>query len=463
MTLIGASLKFKKVPGGYQQSVNVNYQLFKNENLSATVLPKDSNIVKAAKYNLNGPVFQDTLNPPSFIDNQRYVLNNGFYTSVTEVKDNNNFNSKPVKIVEKLALNFIETRIGSSSIQILESFKKTVNPGPLSKSGFDLIPYNINYFPETQNELSFYFESYNTDTVLGKNKPFIYKYYLQSAETEQTLGNYSYFKKQITAKVNPLLAKIDITKLNSGNYNLVIEIRDEKNILQMEKKYFFQRLNKALDMAMLNELYNKKTVNDYFGSCDNLDTLRMFVECLWPIANNVDKDRIINQSVKKDKDMMRNFVIDFWQKRASDTANPLKLWGEYYKSVQEVMVLFKCGKQPGYYTERGRVYLQYGPPSQRSIQNTDLNTFPYEIWQYYRLTDKVTGQFFSNRKFVFVNKNIADDCHVLVHSDMRGEIYNERWRFEVSRRNSNGIGNPDNIGPAGTQYNQFDDIYSNPR
>jgi hypothetical protein len=97
------------------------------------------------------------------------------------------------------------------------------------------------------------------------------------------------------------------------------------------------------------------------------------------------------------------------------------------------------------------------------MQFAEENTFPYEIWQYYSLTDKTNGQSFSNRKFVFVNKNIGDDCHVLVHSDMRGELYNDRWRFEVTRRNNNGIANPDNVNPAGVQDNQFNEIYNNPR
>jgi len=124
---------------------------------------------------------------------------------------------------------------------------------------------------------------------------------------------------------------------------------------------------------------------------------------------------------------------------------------------------FKCGKQQGYYTDRGRVYLQYGPPSQRAMQPNEQNTFPYEIWQYYRTTDASNGQFFSNRKFVFVNKMIGDDCYMLVHSDMRGEIYNPRWQFELTRRNNNGIADPDNNTPAGTETNQFNEIYSNPR
>lgn len=452
LTLIGNSFSYKTVENHYQNSVNISFLIL-----------KDSVIVKANKYNLIGQAFNDTLKAPTFIDNQRYILDNGIYTLQLIIKDNYNPKQKPVEITQKFVMSFNSTQIESSSIQILESYKKAIAVSPLTKSGYDLIPYNINYFPETQNELPFYLETYNTNAVLGNNKPFIYYYYIEGSENLNKLNSFGSFKKQITAQVNPLLTKIDISKLGSGNYNLVIEIKDEQNKIQFQKKYFFQRLNKAVDIISLMGFSEKKTIAEYFGTCNNADTLKMFVECLWPIANGTDKERVITQSVKKDKELMKKFVIDFWQRRASDSANPLKMWGEYYKSVQEAMVLFKCGKQPGYYTERGRVYLQYGPPNQRSIQNTDLNTFPYEIWQYYRLNDKTNGQFFSNRKFVFVNKNIADDCHTLVHSDTRGEIYNDRWRFEVTRRNNNGIANPDNTGPSGTQYNQFDDIYSNPR
>jgi GWxTD domain-containing protein len=189
----------------------------------------------------------------------------------------------------------------------------------------------------------------------------------------------------------------------------------------------------------------------------------MFVECLWPIADGIDKDRIINQAIKKEPELMKKFVIDFWQRRANDSVNPLNLWANYYKNVQTVMANFKCGKQKGYYSERGRVYLQYGAPNQRSQQKNEQNTFPYEIWQYYSLTDGTNKQRFTNRKFVFVNKNLGDDCYTMIHSDMRGEIYNDRWQFEITRRNSDGVSNPDNTAPKGTEFNQFNEIYNNPR
>lgn len=452
VTVLGNSLQPKKTDGKFQNSINIEVKIL-----------KDSIIIKANKYNLLGPSYSDSLNSPAFIDNQRYSLANGIYTLQMTLIDKNETAKKPTQIKQNFLVSFNQTQIQSSSIEVLESFKKTTIPTSISKSGYDLIPYNINYFPETSKELSFYFETYNTDTVLGKNKPFVYQYYLENSDNLVKLNSYGDFKKQTTNIVNPLLAKMNISNLGSGNYNLVIELKDENNITHIQKKYFFQRLNKAVDIVALYKFNEKKTINEYFGACNNIDTLKMYVECLWPIANGLDKERIINQSVKKDPTLMKNYAIDFWQRRAADTVNPLKMWAEYYKSVQEVMVLFKCGKQKGYYSERGRVYLQYGKPSQRSMQNTEENTFPYEIWQYYTLYDNATGHSFTNRKFVFVNKNIGDDCHILIHSDMRGELYNDRWQFEVTRRNNNGIANPDNTTPAGVENNHFNEIYNNPR
>jgi hypothetical protein len=295
LTIVGNSLSYKKTNDQYNNSVSI-----------LTTISKDSTIIKANKYNLTGPSFNDTLKIPSFIDNQRYPLENGTYTIQISISDNYNKKQKPLQFIQKFMIAYNNKDLQASSIQILESYKKTTVPGPITKSGIDLIPYNVNYFPETQTELPFYFEAYNTDTVLGKNKAFIFYYYIETSNDFNKLNSFGSFKKQATAKVNPLLGKIDISKLGSGNYNLVVEIKDEKNILQHQSKFFFQRLNKTVDIIALNEYSEKKSVNEYFGACNNADTLKMFVECLWPIANGIDKDRVINQAVKKDPELMKN-------------------------------------------------------------------------------------------------------------------------------------------------------------
>lgn len=452
LTLVGKSLATRTENGYLHNSINIDLQI-----------RQDTTIVKASRYNLKGPAFLPKEKVPSFIDNQRYALPNGQYKIYMSLSDNYDSLKKPLVITAPLLIEFDTLEIQASSIQALESFKKSSSENILSKSGYDLIPYPVNYYPETSQELSFYFETYNTDLILGKGQSFVYAYYLEHSTDLSRLDSYGGFKKQQSARVNPLLGRMDISKLSSGNYNLVIELRDADNEMYLKKKYFFQRLNQKADQIALKQYSEQQTIAEFVGNCNNADTLRMFVECLWPIADGLDKERLINHSLKKDQAMMKNFIVDFWQRRAADTANPLNLWADYYKNVQQVMVMFKCGKQKGYYSDRGRVYLQYGPPSQRSQQYNEHNTFPYEIWQYYRTTDGSTGQFFSNKKFVFVNKMLGDDCFMLIHSDMRGEVNNPRWQFELTRRNNAGMADPDNTIPAGSQFNQFDEIFSNPR
>ncbi|MBX3163616.1 MAG: GWxTD domain-containing protein [Bacteroidetes bacterium] len=452
LTVVGSELAAMPVKEGFQNSVNVSLVIY-----------KDTGILRANKYNVISPAFTNTNVAPSFIDNQRYALPNGKYILELTLIDNYSPSTKPLVIKSNVEINFSAEGLQNSDIQALESFKKSETPNALSKSGFDLIPYTVNYYPETSNELSFYFETYNADVALGKDKLFIYEYYIETADKFEKLNSYGSFKRQQANSVNPLLARLDISKLGSGNYNLVIELKSAENKTMLQKKYFFARLNKSVDIVALQQYSENKTVHDYFGNCNNVDTLKMFVECLWPIANGLDKERIINQSLAKNPDVMKQFVIDFWQRRAADTANPLNMWANYYRQVQQVMVLFKCGKQKGYYTERGRVYLQYGAPSVRTQMPNEPNTYPYEIWLYYRTSDASTGQFFSNRRFVFASRMLGDDCYNLIHSDMRGEINNPRWQYELIRNGDRGGDNLDNNIPKGTELNQFNEIYQSPR
>ncbi len=113
LTIVGKSLASKKVVGLFQNSVNV-----------ALTISKDSTIVSANKYNLNGPLFSDSLKIPSFIDDQRYWLNNGIYTLQLVLSDNNKAASKPLKFTQKFVIAYSNDKIQSSSIQVLESYKK---------------------------------------------------------------------------------------------------------------------------------------------------------------------------------------------------------------------------------------------------------------------------------------------------------------------------------------------------
>jgi GWxTD domain-containing protein len=283
----------------------------------------------------------------------------------------------------------------------------------------------------------------------------VYRYFISEAENGKPLTGLSGFKKIKGAFIYPQLIQLPISKLQSGRYVITSQLVNTENVVLAQSQKTF------IKEGYRHGKTNAETM--FFGSIINGDTIKMLLESLWPIAGELQKNQIINQALRNDVTLMKQYIVQFWQDRCADTADPVKSWALHYKKVQSAMALFKCGKQPAYYTDRGRVYIQYGPPNQRTQQNNEENTYPYEIWQYYRIYDAANGQFFSNRKFVFVNQMLGDDCFKLIHSDMRGETNNPRWQFEITRRNSNGLFNPDNTTPAGTENNQFRDLYNNPR
>lgn len=448
LTITGNSVKFIPVANGFQANVNIAWKIFKGKEL-----------VRSSSYNLLSPIILDSLQTPSFIDNQRFALENGQYNLELVITDNA-YPEQKTNYAQKINIIFNrEKKIYNSDIQILESYKKSVTQSLLTKSGYDLIPYNINYFPKRQNSLKFYMETYNLDTVIGKGTKFVYSYHIENNENLQKLSGFSGFQKQLAQRINPILAQFDITQLPSGNYNLVLEVKDSLNKIQSQKKWFFQRQNDVINISQNN---NIKTIEDFFNSVQNTDSLKQFIECLWPLSSVKEREWQQIQTKKKDPNLMRGYLVEYWKTQASDTANALNLWYNYYKQVLEANALLKCGKQKGYYTDRGRVYLQYGKPDQRNQVNSEPNTYPYEIWQYYRIYDKSTQRFFTNKKFVFVNFAIADDCYKLIHSDVKGELYDERWKFKLVNRSQQST-NIDDTQPGKTYGSNIDDNFNNPR
>ena len=449
LTISGNSVKYLPKKSGLQASVTLTWEIF-----------KENAVVKKLSYNLWSPIAKDSSSFPSFIDNQRFSLPNGQYTLKFSVIDNA-FPNAITTHTENITVLFLrDKKIETSDIQALESYSKSNGSSTFSKNGYDLIPYTVNYFPASQNQLKFYFESYNADTLFGKNSKFVYTYYVEDNETTLKVNNLAGFQKQKSSRVNPLLAQFDISSLPTGNYNLVIELRDSVNALHAQKKYFFQR--QTIFKPIPNELSANSTIDLFFNSIQSTDTLKEFIECLWPISKTTDRAWQQTQLENKNRTNMQNYLIEYWKSYAGDSLDPLTVCVQHLKDVKETNAMFKCGKQKGYYTDRGRVYLQYGKPNQRNQVNSSPNTYPYEVWQYYRIYDKTTNHFFTNKKFVFANFAIADDCYELLYSDVRGEKIDPNWKFRLVKRMQKQQ-NVDDNSPIKTYGNNFEDDFINPR
>ena len=113
---------------------------------------------------------------------------------------------------------------------------------------------------------------------------------------------------------------------------------------------------------------------------------------------------------------------------------------------------------PGYATDRGRIFLQYGAPTLTEKRPFETDGYPYEIWQYNTL-DVPNAPYQINKIFIFVNYAVAGRNYELLHSDAIGEVYNSRWKIALQKRSYN-TEDIDDTGQTG--YDKFGSrIYNN--
>ncbi len=429
LSVIGNSVKFvKNVSDKYQGVIAISISFTQN-----------GEIKNGQKYTLNSPETADTsLGFPNFIDQQRYTLTNGSYIMEVSIADKNNLSDKPFTTKVPITISYSDDRIIISDVELLESYTKSVTPNILTKSGYDLVPYVSTFYPENANKLKFYTEIYNAKKIIGEEQKLVLSYFIESYEKRVKMGDYSAFSKQTSNDVNILLSEFDITKLPSGNYNLVVEVRDKENKIQAEQKLFFQRKN-AKGLLSYEDLKSVNVKNTFVTSYTNIDTLLDYIRCIRPISNFSEIQYGENQLKERNLEIMQQFFYNFWKSR--NEKEPQLAWLEYYKEVMKVNKEFGTYGLKGYDTDRGRVYLQYGSPDQRTKMDREPSAYPYEIWEYYRLYDKSLAVTYpenkqSNKKFVFYNPDLVTNKYILIHSTAQGEINNTRWELLLHKRDT---------------------------
>jgi GWxTD domain-containing protein len=401
--------------------------------IEITMLFKQNDSIKDfKKYNLNSQEFSDT-NYLNFLDQQRFSLPNGNYVFELHIADKNSGNS-PYKISQEISIDFPLDKISISGIELIESFKASTSASILTKSGYDLIPWLSDFYPENLKKLTFYAEIYNTEKIIGNGEGFLLSYYIESFETLRMIPNMIKMKREQTKPVNVVLGEFDINSLPSGNYNLAIEVKDKSNKILALNKLYFQRSNPNIRIE-IKDIANIAVDETFAGQINNKDSLTDFIHSLYPISTDQEKMFINDMLSKVDMKLMQQYFLNFWLQR--NNIDPQQDWLVYKKEVEKVNAKYSTRVRKGYDTDRGRVYLQYGPPNDiankpfdvgAGVSDESWGTVPYEIWQYYKLKNQ------TNRKFVFANPDLIMNGFSLIHSDAIGEISNPNWRNLLSRQ-----------------------------
>ncbi|MGM0567571.1 MAG: GWxTD domain-containing protein [Bacteroidota bacterium] len=387
---------------------------------------EEDKIVAFDKYILHSPKVADTANlDEHLLEQKRFALPSGEYNFEISIADANSSN-KPFKASEKIQVDYSPDRIAFSDMQMVDSYKSTEKESILTKSGYDLVPYPSNFYPENKKEIIFYNELYNTSKVLGDDGKFLLKYYLQPVYTGQPMEEYLRIRRMDSRKVHSLFHKFDIEDLPSGNYELVMEVFNRENELIASKSTFFQRSNPSVKIDV-TDLASEDIDETFASQYEEEEQLKEYIRALKPIANNNEKLFIQNNLNQQDLETLQAFLYQFWVQR--DQLNTEKSWNAYKEKIKTVNEEFKTMVKPGYETDRGQVFLKYGPPNAVSQSYNEPKAYPYEIWQYYE-TER-----HRDSKFVFyAHDMVANDFH-LIHSNVPGEVKNRKWQLMVYGRN----------------------------
>ncbi len=206
------------------------------------------------------------------------------------------------------------------------------------------------------------------------------------------------------------LGGLNVVGLSSGVYFYRIKVTDlaTGEVAARTKKFYVykpgEKFNTTPTFAGVN--YNTMTeeqVDEEFNK-------------LTPIITDKDRKTFNNASLEG----KRNFLKQFW--KAHDT-NPSTAVNEfqqqYMQRLEYVKEHFGSSQVPGYKSDRGRVYLVYGPPDEIERNPVNLGGKPNQTWYYNGIQGGVI--------FVFVDKT-GFGSYELVHSTARNEIYDPNWQ-----------------------------------
>jgi GWxTD domain-containing protein len=332
-------------------------------------------------------------------------LPRGEYTLSVFAKDRN-APEKPDSAVLRVGVSPFETdRLVLSDIEFASVIRKGEGTNPFVKNTLEVIPNVGGLFSGSQRG-NVYLEAYNLRQGGKEGDLTIH------SEIRDAVG------KDVSDWVRPrkrvgesavLIDNFDLSTLHSGTYVLSVSLTDTGGNARAEssRKFFVYNPSLGVD-STLARASSSIPAAVYAGmSEEDLDR-----EFKWARYATTDAERDQYDKLKG-ADAKRKFLTEMWGRRPPGTRD------EYLSRVAYVNSAFSSLGRDGYKTDRGRVYIVYGPPDDYERHPNESNMRPYEIWTYNNIQGGVI--------FVFVQRNQGSDFD-LVHSTHRNELHDENWQ-----------------------------------
>lgn len=377
------------------------------------------NVIVSRRWMVSNEITDSTSYNKSLIGLVGFIIDRGSYiVNVIGSDFNNSLNKK--NFSENIIVKpFLNNETSLSDVQLASNIvPNSQNTSSIFyKNTYEVMPLPASVGGEMQPVVFYYLELYNLQSEAGGTELRLDEIILNS---KGQLVNFKSKKinKLVDTRVEVGLVKAH--KLPTDTYTLRLNLIDSvANYGVSSTKRFFVYNPSVVAVDSLS-LTVSPVLSTTFGAMSEEEIDDLFNKSKY-VATNPEIDKYKALSTEEAK---REFIYNFWKSRdenPSDDRNESYL--SYTKRVSESDNKFSAMGKPGWKTDRGRVFIIYGEPSEIERHPNETGTRPYEIWKYENLEGGVY--------FVFGDLTGFND-YQLIHSTKRGELRDDYWQRRIA-------------------------------
>ncbi len=285
------------------------------------------------------------------------------------------------------------------------------------KNSYEVIPIPNVVFGKTQPALFFYTEIYNLQIELLKSDMIKMDQMIYNSRGKLVKEKSKYLTRNYNTRVE--VGSFILSAFPTDTYTFVIALIDSAANTGITTAKKFYVYNPDVEIADTFEVSTTAVLSSTFGSMSEEELEDLFEKSKFlATKNEIDKYKKLNTL-----DGKREFMFEFWKAKDTESGlNQNEFFRNYMQRINVCNDRFSSMGKAGWKTDRGRIYLIYGEPTEIERYPNQLDTRPYEIWHY----NEIEGGVY----FVFADITGFSD-YTLVNSTKRGELRDDNWQRRI--------------------------------
>jgi GWxTD domain-containing protein len=302
---------------------------------------------------------------------------------------------KPAKIgflSDTFEINDFSDSLGLSDIEMAAQISLDTTEGKFNKSGLLIMPNPSGQFGLAYDQINVYLELYN---MMPDSFPFEITYAVLDSN-RMPIKTFTPEKRKKDGSSVSLTFALSAKGLKPGSYFLFVRLRDLSIGKEVTKYKRFFIASPAV-ISQKSVIYRPISAEE-----------RRYYEAIQFLAT----EREIRQFKKLSVEGKEKFLETFWAKHD---------FPEFLSRIQYTDLHFGFGRKEGHETDRGRIYIKYGPPDE--IEDLPMTEYsnPQQRWRYY------------NKGLIFVFVDINGNGNLqFIYSNTREERNHPDWEKYIN-------------------------------